>query len=118
MLNWQALLNKFYFQVFSGRLFITLGFFVFGIYTGRRKLFETPEASKLLIRKISKRGGLIVLFTVAVAAGMYFINAALKLGWQENPVLSFVFGVIFDVNSAAMVLFYISGLTMLMYQRR
>jgi uncharacterized protein len=29
----------------------------------------------------------------------------------------FFFGILFDINSAAMVLFYLSGLTMLMYRQ-
>jgi uncharacterized protein len=116
--NWRGLENKFFFQVSSGRLLITLGFFVLGMYTGRRKWFESAGNSKPIFKKICKGTGFIVLATVLIALALVGINALLKLNWEQNPVVGYFFGILFDINSAAMVLFYISGLTMLMYRRR
>lgn len=118
LVNWEAMKNKIYFQVFSGRLLITLGFFVLGMYTGRRKWFENAELSKPVFRKTCRRSGFTVIVTLAVALLVIGANAIFKLNWEQNQVVGFFFGILFDVNSAAMVLFYISGLTMLMYRRR
>jgi len=117
ILNWQALRNKFYFQVFSGRLFITLGFFVLGTYTGRKKWFETLAESKPVFKKVCRRTALAVLITIMIAAVIFLVNQAFKLQWEKNEEVMFFFGILFDINSAAMVLFYLSGLTMLMYRQ-
>lgn len=116
--NWHGMENKFFFQVSTGRLFITLGFFVLGMYTGRRRWFETMETSKPIFKMLCKRTGFIVLGTVLIALVLVGLNGLLKLNWDQNQAIGYLFGILFDVNSAAMVLFYISGLTMLMYRGR
>jgi uncharacterized protein len=116
--NWRGLENKFFFQVFSGRLLITLGFFVLGMYSGRRKWFQNAATSKPVFKKICRLTGFIILGTVLIALILVALNALLKLNWQQNEGVGYFFGILFDINSAAMVLFYISGLTMLMYRKR
>ena len=48
--------------------------------------------------------------------GMFGIDAAFKLGWQQNPITGYIFSIFYQVYNAAMVVFFISGLTMLMYR--
>ena len=117
-LNWRGMENKFYFQVFSGRLIITLGFFVLGMYTGRKKWFENEETSKPIFKKVYRNSGFTLIGTIVIALLIVGANFALKLNLEKSEAAGLVFGMLFDINSAAMVLFYISGLTMLMYRRR
>jgi uncharacterized protein len=116
--NLKNLSTKFEFQVVSGRLFITLGFFLLGMYTGRQRWFERGIEAKPLIRKICKRSALIMCTGLVVGLGMFAADAMMKLGWQQNPVVGFVFMLIYDVFNAAMVVFFISGLTLLMMRNR
>src|SRR4051812_20693216 len=40
----------------------------------------------------------------------------MKLGWQENPVAGYIFGILYDIFNAALVVLFISGLTLMMYK--
>jgi uncharacterized protein len=116
--NLQHLSSKFEFQVWSGRLFITLGFFLLGMYTGRQQWFDKGIAVKPLIRKICRRSALIMSIGLAIGLGMFAADAIMKLGWQQNPVAGYIFMTIYDIFNAAMVVFFISGLTLLMMRNR
>ncbi len=109
--------TKYNFQVFSGRLFITLGFFLLGTYVGRKKWFENAEASKEIIRKVCKRSALIMGIGLAIGLGMFAADAIFKLGWQQNRVAGSVFMTIYDIYNASMVAFFVTGLTLIMYRR-
>ena len=114
--NWIAWSDKYHFQVNSGRVFITFGFFLLGMYTGRMRWFENPEPAKAVIKKICKNSGWLVLGTLIVAFGMFGLDALLKMGWQQNPIAGFIFSIFYDIHNASLVCFYISGLTLLMYK--
>ena len=116
--NWLNLSTKFRFQLDSGRIFITFGFFLLGMYTGRKRWFENPDESKVVFKKICRKSGWIALGTFGVALGMFGANSLFKLGWDQNPVIGFIFSIFFDILSAALVCFYVAGLSMLMYRER
>lgn len=116
--NLQHLTTKFEFQINSGRLFITLGFFLLGMYTGRQRWFERGAEMKPLIKKICRRSALIMGIALIIGLAMFAADAILKLGWQQNPWAGFVFMLVYDVFNAAMVVFFISSLTLLMMRRR
>lgn len=116
--NWINLSTKFRFQLESGRIFVTFGFFLLGMYTGRMRWFENPELSKAIFKKICRKSGWVVLGTLIIALGIIGANALFKLGWEQNPVAGFIFGIFFDLNSASLVCFYVSGLSLLMYRSR
>lgn len=116
--NWKALSSKFKFQFESGRIYITLGFFMLGMYTGRKKWFEHPADAKPLIKRICKFSGWITLGIVVFAIGLFAINAALKLELDKSRSIQLLFSFLFDTASSSMTIFYLSGLTMLMYRIR
>ena len=116
--NLARLSTKFRFQLESGRIFITFGFFLLGMYTGRRRWFETPEETKAVWKKICRRSGWLALGTLIIAVLIFVANEVFKLGWQQSRTVGIVFSVIQNTNSAALVCFYISGLTLLMYRIR
>ena len=116
--NWHNLSTKFRFQLDSGRIFITFGFFLLGMYTGRKRWFENPDASKPVFKKICRTAGWIALGTFGIALGMFGANALFKMGWDQNPIVGFIFGIFFDTLSAALVCFYVSGLSLLMFRAR
>jgi uncharacterized protein len=55
---------------------------------------------------------------LAVGLGMFAADAMWKLGWQQNAAAGAVFLFVYDVFNAAMVVFFVSGLTLLMLRRR
>lgn len=116
--NLTRLSSKFQFQLDSGRIFITFGFFLLGMYTGRKQWFETPEQSKPAWKKICRRSGWFTLGTLFIAISMIVANEVFKLNWQQSRTVGIIFSTIQNVNSATLVCFYISGLTLLMYRIR
>lgn len=52
--NFYEFLPKFEFQVFSGRIFITTGLFLLGLYAGRKKFFERWGEQIPFIKKLLK----------------------------------------------------------------
>jgi uncharacterized protein len=116
--NWKALVSKFAFQFGSGRIYITLGFFMLGAYAGRMKWFETLEASKPIIKRICKISGLAALSVIIIPIALFIINNALKLGWENNRAMAMLFNLLVDAANTLMTLFYLSGVTMLMYRTR
>lgn len=116
--NWNGLIPKFDFQFGSGRIYITLGFFMLGAYAGRMKWFETLDASKQLIKRICKISGFTTLSIVVVALALVAINQVMKLQLEQNRAMGLFFSFLFDTASTLMTIFYLSGLTMLMYRIR
>jgi uncharacterized protein len=116
--NLARLSTKFQFQLDSGRIFITFGFFLLGMYTGRKQWFETPDESRRVWKKICRRSGWLTLGTLLLAVLIFASNEIFKLGWQQNRTVGIIFSVIQNTNSAALVCFYVAGLTLLMYRSR
>lgn len=116
--NWNGLSAKFSFQFQSGRIYITLGFFMLGMYAGRKKWFENPDTSKPIIKRICKISGWITLGIILFAIGLIAVNSIFKLGLDAKPSMQFLFTFLFDTASSSMTIFYLAGLTMLMYRVR
>jgi uncharacterized protein len=112
--NWDHISTKADFQIFSGRLFITLGFFLLGMFAGRRRWFENGAESKPVFKKICRRSGLVMSIALACGLVMFAADAILKLGWQQNQYVGYIFMIFYDIFNAGMVVFFISGLTLLM----
>lgn len=116
--NWKALISKFAFQFGSGRIYITLGFFMLGAYAGRMKWFETPETSKHIIKRICKISGFCTLSVIILPVALFVINNAMKLGWENNRSMTTLFNFLVDAANTFMTIFYLSGVTMLLYRIR
>lgn len=114
--NWKSLISKFAFQFSSGRIYITLGFFMLGAYAGRMKWFETLDASKPIIKRICKISGFTTLGVIIIPIALLIINNAMKLGWENNRSMAMLFNFLVDAANTLMTIFYLSGVTMLMYR--
>lgn len=116
--NMQNLSAKFDFQLESGRLFITMGFFLLGMYVGRQRLFEQGLALKSVWQKICKRSIAVAGICLAIALCLFGANEMWKLGLEQNRIVGFFFSFLYDGFSACLVAFYVSGLTLLMFRSR
>jgi uncharacterized protein len=88
------------------------------MYAGRQRWFDRIAEVRSLFRKICKRSALIMCIGLVTGLGMFAADAIFKLGWRQNPVAGYVFMLVYDVFNAAMVVFFISGLTLLMQRPR
>lgn len=110
--------EKFDFQFGSGRIYVTMGFFLLGMYSGRKGWFAMDaDTLKPVFRKIKNRSGWLVLLTLIGGLGMFGLNEAFKLGWERSPLPGFIFSIFYNVNNAALVVFYVSGITLLMNRK-
>lgn len=112
--NLKNLGTKFQFQFDSGRIYITFGFFLLGMYAGRLNWFNNISLTKGYLKKILKRCFWLALSLLVIGIGIILSNEILKLGWQENRAIGLVFGTIYDAFNAALVMVYITGFSLLM----
>jgi uncharacterized protein len=111
--NFYALREKMAFQVDSGRIYMTLGFFLLGLYAGRRRFFESLAEHGPFLRRLCRYSGLLTLALIAVAVGLFLL-----IRLPENGYTRLLGGLIFDTANTAMTLFYMAGVTLLFAKPR
>lgn len=110
--NWREFEFKYRFQVESGRIYITFGLFLLGLYAGRKRIFETlpvqfPFFRKLLTRSLWTMLGL-VLFVMVVFGAMHL--SGIKL---PDTVQWMIGGFAYDAFNAAMAAVYVAAIVLL-----
>ncbi|MBO0948013.1 DUF418 domain-containing protein [Fibrella forsythiae] len=105
---------KMRFQLDSGRIFVTLGFFLLGLYAGRRRLFQQLTENKRWFRRTTRFAGFSVLGITAIGLGLFAVFGSDKAppAWVMQTVT-----ILFDLQSALLTIFYIAGFALL-FQRR
>ena len=106
--NFYAFREKMAFQLDSGRLYITLGFFLLGLYAGRRRFFESFATHQSFFRKVCRYSGFATLALIVVALLLFLV-----LRLPENGYTRLLGGFIFDTANTALTLFYLAGVTLL-----
>jgi uncharacterized protein len=100
--NSQEFIGKMKFQVFSGRIFITFGMFLLGLWVGKSK----TTLEDIFNRSLLKKAGLMALMAIVtlVAAGV-IMNS---MGLQENMKFVMIFLAIpFDFVNLALAIIYL-----------
>lgn len=107
--NVTAFTDKFQFQYESGRIYITLGYFLLGLLAGRRKWFSSFTENKIFFKKWLKISGFATLGIIAIAIplGILFGNG------EPKPWFNFVMGSLFDAHSMFLTFFYVIGMAFL-----
>ncbi|MBO0938708.1 DUF418 domain-containing protein [Fibrella sp. HMF5335] len=102
--------TKMDFQINSGRLYITLGFFLLGLYAGRKRLFQQLADHRALFGKLTRYTGFTVLGIIAL-----FAAAIAIIGQNNQPpkAVELIFSALFDLGNSALTVFYITSLTLL-----
>lgn len=105
--------DKWHYQIYSGRLLITFGFFLLGMFVGRMRWFEQFDASRPRFRSVFYRAVMVLLITLGVAAVLHFglkpPDSAL-MGWTTNLLV--------DLFNSSLTILYIAGFTLLMHRER
>ena len=98
------------FQFESGRIYITLGFFLLGLWVGRRKFFDNFEANKPFFKKIMwwclGSNVIIIAFLVSLSLS----NLWEKLGNWGN----LIGGTLYNFHCVTMTVFYITSISLLL----
>lgn len=102
---------KMYFQFYAGHIFITLGFFLLGLYAGRRQLFQRLDEHLPFFRKLMWAGGVatVVLYPLRVLMKA-FLNPSTFAKYHH------IHDLLVDSSNTALTIFYIASLTLLFYR--
>ncbi len=102
------------FQFSSGRIFQTLGFFLLGLYAGRRQLFQQLEDKQMLFWKLILYAAVALVATKLAALQL---TRAYGSDVQAPELIKVGFKVVADLRKFATTLLYIAGLTLLFQSR-
>ncbi|SFE42229.1 DUF418 domain-containing protein [Thermoflexibacter ruber] len=102
--------DKINFQIGSGRIWLTMGLFILGLYVGRKRIFENLVEHLPLVRRIFKYCAwsiVVSLLIVAIVMGIYRGNP------PPAPWLMLLGGTIFDAANVTLPFLYITGVILL-----
>ena len=102
-------LNRLIFLLFTGRLWITFGYFLLGLWAGRVILFRDTEPNRRLFRRL-------LLWSGAVAAVTSAVHVMFPSSFQEPTVANLLSYFAFTTQQSTLAAFVVSAVT-LMYWR-
>lgn len=113
--NWKELPGKWDFQFSSGRIYITAGLFLLGLWVGRKRFFETWQDHVPMMRQLLKTSLWTILgcilFSIVVFGGLQ--GAGIKV---SQNIMWAIGGLAGDIANAALATIYVIGI-MLLYQK-
>jgi uncharacterized protein len=113
--NWKELPSKWNFQFSSGRIYITAGLFLLGLWVGRKRFFEHWQEHLPLMRRLLKMSlwtiGGCILFSIIVFGGLQ--GAGIEM---NQNIMWAIGGLAMDVANASLATIYVTGI-MLLYQK-
>ncbi|TAF54404.1 MAG: DUF418 domain-containing protein [Sphingobacteriia bacterium] len=120
--SWKALVKdnathldaKFQFQVESGRIYVTYGFFLLGLLAGRKGRLAEAHTYRKEVMSTFKNALVVVITCFLIGISIIGANSFFKLNWENNPVIGWLFGWINDAYNASLVVTMITGFTMLL----
>jgi uncharacterized protein len=104
-----GLQGKWFFQVFTGRLWITFGLFLLGMCAGRLDLFRDSERNRAFFRKLLWGAGLLALATTIVAI-------VKPMTMRPASAADLLAGFSFTIQQAALSAFYVAVVTLLYWR--
>lgn len=108
----KGLLDKLLFQFISGRLYVTFGLFLLGLYAGRKRLFQDTPAQQQFFRKLLCWSGLVAVPATLWVALFYEFHVfdASFTGWE------FIGTTALDISNLSLSAVYVSAVVLL-YRR-
>lgn len=111
--NFYEFATKMSFQVWSGRLYITFGLFLLGVYAGRKRYFERADEFLSFNRKGMRWAGMIMLFTFLTGI-IFFAVLPNVFGLTAPESISMLIGgTLMDLFNAALAFIYVAGIVIL-----
>jgi uncharacterized protein len=115
--NFYEFIGKMQIQVLSGRIYITLGLFLLGVYVGRKNIFNRLEDHILLFKKLLKYGWMTIVGAVIFSA-IIFGGSALA-GVTLSPQVNWLIGgFAMDIFNAALAVIYVAAIILLFQKER
>jgi uncharacterized protein len=109
--------DKMDFQVLSGRLYITFGLFLLGIYAGRKKFFENLSANIPFMKKLIRYSLWTILASILIGAGVFGGAQILKITLNQQ-LMWMIGGAVMDVFNAALATIYVAWILILFQKEK
>lgn len=116
--NFYEFAFKYHFQVDSGRIYITLGLFLLGLYAGRKRFFENLEAYLPLVKKILLKRALWSILGLIVLAATFFGSIHILQLPMPDVLQWAIGGLIMDAFNMALASIYVAGIILLFQKER
>ena len=99
-----SLIGTLRFQLFTGRLFITLGLFLLGLWAGRKRIFIENIENRLFFQRVRIGSGVMALISTLIVIFLGGISKGPPVpGWK-----GVVGATAFDIHQITLSIFYIS----------
>ena len=115
--NWESWPAKIKYQMKSGRLLMTFGYFLLGLYAGRRGLFTSLEKNLDKFRNWNKHLEKVIVGLLLVGLLMYLKDYVSLPEIKIEPRFKWPANFLFDIYNACLTIFYITGFSIL-YRRK
>lgn len=116
--NLEATTLKIAYLINSGRLCMTIGFFLLGMLVGRLGWFEQNAQHRQVFIYWCKRGAwaALIVLVIAIAGGLAVFASGVKA--EGNSWLLWAGGFLFDAMNAGLTCIYVCGFVLLMAKPR
>lgn len=115
--NYHEFWTKMNFQVVSGRLYITLGLFLLGIYAGRKKFFQQAAEKTSMLKDMRFFAWMGIIF--AVVTGLLFFGGTQLFQIKIPDALNFlVGGFLYDLFNACLSTIYVMWMLLWLHKEK
>jgi uncharacterized protein len=115
--NLNSFAFKMQFQIFSGRIYITEGLFLLGVYAGRKRFFENVEQYLPFVKKWLRYSLFALLGAIVLGIAMAGIIFGLKLEVKQE-ILFLIGGPLADIANTALAAIYVGGILLLFQKEK
>lgn len=112
--NIHAMGDKYVYQINSGRLIITFGFFLLGMLAGRMQWFENIASKFTLFKTVLKKSSLVLVVAILLGIALGASTFLLKIDMEKTPLAGWLGGFILEFFNVSLTLIYITGISLLM----
>lgn len=111
--NWNSWPVKVKYQLKSGRLLMTFGYFLLGLYVGRSRLFAALKENLSKFRKWNKVLEKLILGLLSIGLLMYLTNLVSLPEINIVPRYQWPASFLYDIYNACLSIFFITGFSIL-----
>lgn len=116
--NWFAFVDKWVYQINSGRMLITFGYFLLGMYVGRLGWFSNIAQYKENFTRLLKGSAKLLGLTLICGVAFGAIIHAMGIEIPTAPWAGWAGGFIWELLNTSVVFIYIAGISLLMQRPR
>ncbi len=111
--NFNMIDDKYNYLFFSGRFFMTLGYFLLGMYVARKGWFIDVLKNIKIFKQTFAASVIVAIITVLAIFALELVERYIAPGITDNSSFMFVFSFNYEIQTMAMVFAYISGIILL-----